>query len=101
MTHLKKNSNFDKSKIMRKNKIYVGCELEEEITAKIGKNKTNEKVFTQEIRDENDNMLLSFYTYRGEVCVIDEEMMDVNFNTYSEETKKIIHEQIMNEKYSL
>lgn len=77
---------------------YVGCELECEIINKIGKNKTNEKFFTKDIFI-NKYSLLGFYTHRGQLCILDGEGMDVNFNTYSDIEKTLIHKAIMNNEY--
>jgi hypothetical protein len=79
----------------------ITCPLEMEILTKIGNNKTNEKTFHDGIILKGDeiNELLGFYTYRGDVCILDGLGMDVEFSSYSDENKVIIHEAIMNDKY--
>jgi len=80
---------------------HIPCVLEAEILTKIGDNKTKEKNFHDGIILKGDvrNELLGFYTYRGDVCILDGLGMDVEFSSYSDENKKIIHEAIMNDKY--
>lgn len=86
----------------RKNIIqHASCEYEKEILDKIGRNKTNEKTFNNSIfiNEPEHNELLGFYTYRGQVCILDGLGMDVNFSEYTEETRKIIHDNIINNNY--
>lgn len=80
---------------------HVPCEYEKEILDKIGKNKTNEKTFNDGvfIDEPEHNQLLGFYTYRGQVFILDGLGMDVNFSEYTENTKKIIHSNIINNNY--
>jgi hypothetical protein len=81
---------------------HVQCEYEKEILDKIGNNKTNEKTFNDGIfiAEPTPNQLLGFYTYRGQVCILDGLGMDVSFSEYNEETKKIIHSNIVNNNYN-
>jgi hypothetical protein len=89
---------------MRRNKAPEAkgiSEQEAEIIKKIGSNKTSEKTFYDGIFINDDGVqveLLAFYTYRGEVCILDRGM-DVNFSSYSTANKNIIHSAIMNNKY--
>lgn len=80
---------------------HVPCKYEKEILDKIGNNKTNEKTFNYGvfIDEPERNELLGFYTYRGQVCILDGLGMDVNFSEYTEETRKIIHGNIINNNY--
>jgi hypothetical protein len=72
--------------------------LEQEIINKIGKNKTTEKHFNDGVKISSGE-LLGFYTYKGEVCILDCFGMDVNFSSYDAKDQKIIHEAIMNNKW--
>lgn len=74
---------------------------EAEIIEKIGSNKTTEKTFDDDVFIyENGKAigLCGFYTYRGELCIIDRGM-DNNFSEYSTDNKAIIHTAIMTNKY--
>lgn len=82
---------------------YVNKEIsaqEAEIIKKIGTNKTTEKTFNDVFIFEKGKAieLCGFYTYRGEVCIIDRGM-DNNFSDYNSENKTIIHNAIMTNKY--
>lgn len=78
-------------------------DLEADIINKIGRNKENEKTFNDGVyvTGEEDEMieLLGFYTYRGEVAILDSLGMDNGFNTYSLEDQKTIHDAIMNDNW--
>ena len=78
---------------------------EKELIVKLGRNKTKEKAFNDGIFIINEVydriQLLGFYTYRGEVCVLDTTMMDNDFKSYSDENKTIIYNAIMSNKYSI
>lgn len=80
---------------------HIPCEYEKEILDKIGKNTTNEKTFNDGvfIDEPEKNELLGFYTYKGEVCILDGLGMDICFSEYTEKTKKIIHSNILNNNY--
>ncbi len=73
---------------------------EKELIVKLGRNKTTEKTFNNGIFVDGIQ-LLGFYTYRGEVCVLDTTMMDNDFKSYSDENKTIIYNAIMSNKYSI
>jgi len=86
----------------KKTKIeHVPNQMESDIIAKIGRNNTNEKSFIGNIfiDEPSYNQIIGFYTYRGEVCILDGLGMDVTFSTYSEKNQNIIHEVIMSNKY--
>jgi hypothetical protein len=87
---------------MRRNVIEKDvCVQEAEIIKKIGSNKTNEKTFDNGIFIyENGKAieLCGFYTYRGELCILDRGM-DNNFSSYSVDNKTIIHSAIITNKY--
>jgi hypothetical protein len=78
--------------------------LQNEITDKIGNNKTNEKYFDNDItiiqKDGTKTFGLGFYTYRGLVCVLDGLGMDVEFDNYDLESQELIHSEIMSDNYS-
>ena len=76
-------------------------QMEQDIIAKIGDNKTREKAFSDGIfiDEPKRNELVGFYTYRGEACILDGLGMDVSFSEYSEKTQAIIHAAIMSNKY--
>ena len=76
-------------------------QMEQDIIAKIGDNKTREKAFSDGIfiDEPKRNELVGFYTYRGEACILDGLGMDVSFSAYSEKTQAIIHAAIMSNKY--
>lgn len=80
---------------------HVPNQMESEILKKIGDNKTNEKSFTESvIIDEPEiNRVCGFYTYRGDVCILDSLGMDSVFSSYSEKNQLIIHTAIMANKY--
>ena len=80
---------------------HIPCKYEKEILDKIGNNKTNEKTFNDGvfIDEPEPNQLLGFYTYRGRVCILDGLGMDANFSEFTEDTKKIIHGNIINNNY--
>lgn len=84
--------------------VHIPGELEAEILKKIGDNKTNEKtfedgIFTIDTAVDEGSQLCGFYTYRGEVCILDGLGMDVCFSSYEDKNKAIIHEAIMANKY--
>jgi len=86
----------------RKNKEqHIPNQMEAEILSKIGNNKTNEKTFNDGIfiDEPTHNEILGFYTYRGEVCILDGLGMDVTFSSYSEKNQNIIHTAIIANKY--
>lgn len=76
--------------------------MEQDILEKIGNNKTNEKTFDNGvfIDEPSRNELLGFYTYKGEVCILDGLGMDVTFSSYSEKNQTVIHSAIMSGKYN-
>jgi len=80
-----------------------GLELEKEIIAKIGANKTREYQFNTELnlveKDGLQTRTFSFYTYRGQVCILDDQGMDVNFSEYKLKSQKLIHSEIMAGNY--
>lgn len=76
---------------------------EDDIIKKIGANKTNEKTFDDGIfvtEDGEKSELLGFYTYRGEVCILDSGM-DRDFKSYNQDNQDIIYNAIMNDQYTL
>jgi hypothetical protein len=73
---------------------------EKELIAKLGRNKTTEKTFNNGIFVDGIE-LLGFYTYRGEVCILDSIGLDNDFKEYSDENKIIIYNAIMSNKYSI
>ena len=75
--------------------------MEAEIITKIGRNKPNSKTFNDGIfiDDPKSNEILGFYTYKGEVYILDGLGMDVPFSDYSEKNQTIIHSAIMSNKY--
>jgi hypothetical protein len=80
-----------------------GIELEKEIIAKIGANKTREYQLDNLIdlldKDGERTKGYSFYTYRGHVCILDDQGMDVDFSAYEIRTQKRIHKEIMAGNY--
>ena len=76
-------------------------QMEQDIIAKIGDNKTREKAFIDGIfiDEPKRNEIVGFYPYRGEACILDGLGMDVSFSAYSEKTQAIIHAAIMSNKY--
>ena len=76
--------------------------LEQEIINKVGNNKTKEKTFNNNIfvDEPTRNQILGFYTYRGEVFILDGLGMDVDFSSYNEKNKTIIYQEIMKTNYS-
>lgn len=81
---------------------HIPNRMEQDILEKIGRNKTNEKSFNNGvfIDDPSRNELLGFYTYKGEVCILDGLGMDVTFSSYSEKNQTVIHDAIMSNKYN-
>jgi hypothetical protein len=87
---------------MRKNKEqHIANQMESDIIQKIGNNKTKEKSFNEGIfiDEPTRNQMCGFYTWRGEVCILDGLGMDVTFSSYSEKNQIIIHSSIMSNKY--
>ena len=82
----------------------LGIELEKEIIEKIGSNKTKEYQLKNELnlvqKDGLQTKTFSFYTYRGEVCILDNQGMDVNFSEYKLKSQKLIHSEIMSGNYN-
>ena len=80
---------------------HTPCTLEMDILKKIGDNKTKEKTFNDGIKLKSDetNELLGFYTYKGEVCVLDGKGMDNTFSSYCDDDKAIIHKAIISDKF--
>jgi hypothetical protein len=80
-----------------------GLRLEKEIINKIGYNKTNEKILVNELDLIEENGLqtktFSLYTYQGQVCILDNQGMDVNFGCYQLRSQKRIHKEIMEGRY--
>ena len=74
--------------------------MEQKIIQKIGDNKTTEKTFNDGFFVEKTIQLLGFYTYKGEVCILDSTGMDVNFSEYSEKDQKVIYNAIMNNHWT-
>lgn len=77
--------------------------LEEEIVNKIGMNETLEKDFSDELEVvENDKEIsyaLAFYTYEGNVYILDSNGKDIPFDDYEEESQKLIYNTIMLDDY--
>lgn len=80
-----------------------GIELEKEIITKIGDNKTKEYQFDTGISltDEDGIKTIGyeFYTYRGQVCILDDQGMDIVFGAYEIRTQKRIHKEIISGNY--
>ena len=81
----------------------LGIELEKEIISKVGNNKTREYQLKNELdlveKDGLQTKTFSFYTYRGQVCILDNQGMDVNFSEYKLKSQKLIHKEIMAGNY--
>ena len=80
------------------------CPLEIEIIEKIGDNRHDEKTFPTEIQmvckdDGEIRMVYAFYTYKGDVCLLDSYGYDVIFTCYDERSRKRLHKAIMNNEY--
>ena len=77
--------------------------LEEEIVNKIGMNETLEKDFSDELevveKDKEISYALSFYTYEGNVYILDSNGTDIPFDDYEEESQKLIYNTIMLDNY--
>lgn len=77
--------------------------LQEEIIKKIGDNKTKDKNFTNDVKitqnDGTKTYALGFYTYRGEVCILDGLGMDITFDEYDTKTQNLIHQEIISGNY--
>jgi tRNA pseudouridine-54 N-methylase len=71
--------------------------MESKIIKKIGDNQTDEMTFNNGIfvDEPNKNELLGFYTYEGEVYILDGLGMDVPFSDYSQKNKETIYKAIM------
>lgn len=78
-------------------------ELEKEIIDKIGANKTREYSFDSLIdlvdKDGEKSRGYNFYTYRSQVCILDDQGMDVDFSNYELRSQKRIHREIMAGNY--
>jgi hypothetical protein len=78
-------------------------ELEKEIINKIGNNKTKEYHFDNELdlvdKDGEKTKAYSFYTYRGQVCILDDQGMDVTFDNYQLKSQNLIHSEIIAGNY--
>jgi len=69
-------------------------DLEKDIIERRGNNKTKEIMFPDGVIIDGVQ-LLSFYTWRGSVCIIDALGMDVEFDVYSPEDQQLIYDEIM------
>ena len=78
---------------------HIPCNLEKEILDMIGDNKTNEKTFNDGVFIDGDTQLLGFYTYRGQVCILDDMGNDTFFSEYPDKIKSIIHQNIIGKNY--
>lgn len=79
----------------KKKEQHQPCILEAEILDKRGKTNLEEVCIDVSIDEPETNEVLSFYTYHGQVCILDGLGMDVYFSNYTPETRKIIYDAIM------
>lgn len=80
----------------------LGIELEKEIISKVVNNKREYQFNTELNLVEKDGLktkTFSFYTYRGQVCILDDQGMDVTFDNYQLKSQKLIHKEIMAGNY--
>lgn len=77
--------------------------METQIITKIGRNKTNEKQFTNDFsvtnNDDETSEAISFYTYRGELYILTGDGMDTPFEEFDDKSKEKIFTEIMNDNY--
>ena len=50
-------------------------------------------------KDGEKTKAYSFYTYRGQVCILDDQGMDVTFDNYQLKSQKLIHSEIIAGNY--
>jgi hypothetical protein len=73
----------------------------EDILKKVGINSTGDGEFTNddlefdEVTLSDGTKTCSFYTYQGEICILDDQGQDNDYEDYSEEDKVIIYNAIM------
>lgn len=79
-----------------------GLELEKEIINKIGCPKHEYDFYSDLNLVEKDGLQtrsFSFYTYRGQLCLLDDQGMDVTFDNYTLKSQELIHKEIINGNY--
>lgn len=73
----------------------------EQIVQKVGKNSTgtgkvaNPDIEFDEVTLSDGSSTFSFYTYGGEVFILDNEGSDMSFEDYSDEDQTLIYNSIM------
>ena len=80
----------------------IGLQLQKEIVNKITMPKHEYQFNTELDLVEKDGLktkTFSFYTYRGQVCILDDQGMDVTFDNYQLKSQKLIHSEIMTGNY--
>lgn len=77
--------------------------LEDKIVDKVGMDETLDKYFVEELELSEENGEISFakgfYTYEGNVYIIDSNEMDVAFEDYDDENQQIIYTAIISNNY--
>lgn len=75
--------------------------LQEEIVKRVGKNTTgsgkvaNDDLEFSPVKLSDGSEVYSFYTYKGKVCVLDDQGMDNDFEDYSQKDQKLIYDSII------
>jgi hypothetical protein len=76
----------------------VLCDLEKNLLDRIGNNKTRDREFDDGVyvNDEDSERveLVSYYTWRGQLFIVDAWMQDNPFRLYADKDKKIISDAI-------
>ena len=76
-------------------------EMIKDIVSKVGSNSTgsgktaNEDIEFPEVTLSDGSKSFSFYTYKGDVCILDDQGMDVDFTEYSIEDQNLLYNSIM------
>lgn len=73
----------------------------QDIITKFGPNTTgtgkvaNEDINFQEVKLSDGSKSWSFYTYKGDICILDDQGMDVDFINYTIEDQKNLYNSII------
>lgn len=75
--------------------------MKKQILDKVGHNTTgsgkfaNDDIEFSEVTLSDGSKTSSFYTYKGQICILDDQGMDVDFDDYSLNDQKLIYNAIM------
>lgn len=75
--------------------------MKEEIIKKFGRNTTGSgktakpDIEFPEVTLSDGTKTFSFYTYKGSICILDDQGMDIDFDEYSTKDQKLLYNAIM------